>query len=1185
MAVHGLPWPSLTCAFIDGEQGDTEYFDRSDEMGMEQWLRICDQLDLVGRWECHRESDITGDSRARTRYEWSLSMNQVKLAFADSQDKEGELGAGQSKAGEGITTLSYPEWCECIARLGIDKYRGAKEVKPAAAVKGFIQNLLGEKSPDAVVIEATYIHAQPYEAAKLARALKDDGPKDLSKWLDCWGRIQLMDMNMWPTWEKEVHDILQPLFKELQLIFLAYTRSISEDSAEDAMEMSMDEFHDFVVDVSLETKSYKFDVMCNQFVKANATNTAAVRAQHKMSRMDSQSRAHDRETKTLETLGQQNAGKRAGGVKGRSDGGEAKRDAELVLYEFVNVLVRIAFWRANPTFGNWIDEDGDGVKDQMEVVSVPEALSKMLNELILPRAKRENSAAFRTKEMNEPSVRQALTQVRPQLKAWYTALQQSSLSVDQDDKLSFDEWLKALRKPHEANGERTRVDMCGEWEVEQLSEITGDPSAHNNFIRCRLSIPTCKAAFMDSQRVEELGVGQAGENSAQTVLGFDEFCECIARCGTAKYLAVKQMDNGAKIVAFVQNLLGEKSEEECMRAVSSIKAVRFDASKSRALPNENAKEHEVWLGVWAKVRLDGLYAFPLWEKEVFGLLHAAYKELASIFAAYSRSLGETDATPAGGAATGGGGGSSRTMSLEEFHDFVVDVGLETDNGAPYTFEEMTLQFIETNKSGKGLAGPAADTELELPEFIGLLTRVAFYRLNPEYGEISMEHQSELLPVTQCLKQALDLTLEMARRDDAERFRAEIMPLPAVTMALYERKARMRSWFDGLATTDLVSNGEPCISMDTWIGTLEKLQSVGTYVAERTSTMVGDERAGEVLRCRLSLPQAKNAFVCAQRVKGEDGADVTLDFEELQECIARCAVDKYRAIAQMKEADQVRAMCGNLLGELTEEAAMLAATHVEVPRFDVRAAAPPAGLPADAHAEWLRVWDQMGSLHSLHGFPLWEKEVHDMLLTNYKTLTSIFSAYSASSLSGESDSMDLDELHNFVVETSIEVDGYGWLTMAAQYKEANLGSSDDVLMVHEFLAFLVRVAFFRANPRYGLIATGAARQSLSGGNLALTDGHATLKGQGQRGASRKANEGAVDGPLPGCLFDMLNGCVLPHARRAGDIQLFLDEVLPSEQVRSSRHISPDLSPHISSHVSPHLSASLRISHSMTITDHR
>ena len=1129
---------------------DAEYFDASDEMGMEQWLRICDQLDLVGRWECHRESDITGDPAARTRYEWSLSMNAVKLAFADSQDKEGELGAGQTKAGEGITTLSYPEWCECLARLGIDKFRAVKEVAPAQAVRGFIQNLLGEKSSDAVVIEATCIRAEPFDYATLAHPLKGDKPADFAKWLECWKRIELMDMHLWPLWEKEVHDILQPLFKELQLVFLAYTRSISEDSAEDAMEMSMDEFHDFVVDVGLETKTYKFEVMQNQFIKANAVNVAAVRAAHKESRKNSTARAYERETKPNETLSKQNAGKNAGSLKGTSDGKEAVRDQELVLYEFLNMLVRISFWRANPTFGNWVDKDGDGVKDKEDWTPIPAALTAMLNEIVLPRAKRENSAEFRTKEMHEASVKQALTTWRPKLKTWYTDLQKSSMSVDQDDKLGFDEWLKALRRPHAVNGIRPRLDMCGEWEIEQLSEITADPSAHGVHIKCRLSVPACKAAFMDSQRAEQPGVGQAAANSAQTVLGFEEFCECVARCGVAKYLAVKQMDNGAKISAFVKNLLGEANEEDCMREVTTIRSVRYDASKSKPLQGESPEQHQAFLAVWAKVRLDGLYAFPLWEKDVLNLMHMSFKELSSIFRAYSKSLGETSAPDKAGSAS--------TMSLDDFHDFVVDVGLETDNGVAYTFENMKALFVETNKSGKGLAGPAADSELELPEFLGLLVRCAFWRLNPEYGEVTMEHQQDLLPVPQCFKECIDLCKANARHDDAEQFRKEVMGLPGVTMSLYERKSRLQKWFDELATTDLVANGEPCMSMDSWIGALEKLQGLGTYQVERTSDIVGDERAGEILRCRLSLPRAKAAFVCAQREKGDGGADVTLDFDELQECIARCAIDKYRSISLMKEGVKVRAMIGNLLAEATEEAAMLAATHVTAERFDARAEPPPQKLDADAHASWLRVWDQMGSIHKLHGFPLWEKEVHDMLMKNFSELTSIFVAYAASSLEGDADTMDMDEFHDFVIETSLEVEGYGWNTMTAQYKAANLGSNDDVLEIHEFLTSLVRIAFYRANPQFGLHST--SRQEETGGNLALTSGHAALKGQGRRGASdaarkkssadRESDAATVDKPLPGCLLNLLKMRVLPHARRAGDSQLFRDEILPSAEVQAA-----------------------------------
>jgi hypothetical protein len=336
---------------------------------------------------------------------------------------------------------------------------------------------------------------------------------------------------------------------------------------------------------------------------------------------------------------------------------------------------------------------------------VPQALSVLLNEHILPVAKRENSAQFRSTAMKDPIVKGALTQVRPQLKKWYTDLQHSNLSVDQDDKLSFDEWLKALRRPHPPNAERPRTDMCGEWEVEQLSEITGDPSSHGVHIKCRLSIPTCKAAFMDSQNVDQLGVGQAAEGSEQTVLDFDEWLECLARISVSKYSAIKQMDNSMKVKAFLQNFFGEMSEEDTMRSATYIRAVRYDLGDSVPLKDESPEEHAAFLAEFKQLQLDGLYGFPLWEAEVHDLLHANFRELASIFRGYCKSLGE-----------GSGDESAKTMDIEEFHDFVIDVGLETvlktnpaATPAVYNFEMMKEQFTKADKSGKGMAGPAANS--------------------------------------------------------------------------------------------------------------------------------------------------------------------------------------------------------------------------------------------------------------------------------------------------------------------------------------------------------------------------------------------------------------------------------------------------------------------------------------------
>ena len=117
--------------------------------------------------------------------------------------------------------------------------------------------------------------------------------------------------------------------------------------------------------------------------QANATNTAQVRAQRQDEKRDAQSRGNDVPEWKKKAVPK---------VKGSTDG-EAKKDQELVLYEFLNMLVRIAFWRANPTFGNFGNRE--------ELVPVAYALSNMLNEIILPRAKRENSTAFRQKEMQD----------------------------------------------------------------------------------------------------------------------------------------------------------------------------------------------------------------------------------------------------------------------------------------------------------------------------------------------------------------------------------------------------------------------------------------------------------------------------------------------------------------------------------------------------------------------------------------------------------------------------------------------------------------------------------------------------------------------------------------------------------------------------------------------------------------
>ena len=144
-----------------------------------------------------------------------------------------------------------------------------------------------------------------------------------------------------------------------------------------------------------------------------------------------------------------------------------------------------------------------------------------------------------------------------------------------------------------------------------------------------------------------------------------------------------------------------------MKEATYIRAVRYDLGDSVPLKDESPEEHAAFLAEFKQLNLDGLYGYPVWEAEVHDLLHANFRELASIFRGYCKSLGETS-----------GDETAKTMDIDEFHDFVIDVGLETilktnpsATPAVYNFDMMKEQFSKADKSGKGMSGPSANQEL------------------------------------------------------------------------------------------------------------------------------------------------------------------------------------------------------------------------------------------------------------------------------------------------------------------------------------------------------------------------------------------------------------------------------------------------------------------------------------------
>ena len=99
--------------------------------------------------------------------------------------------------------------------------------------------------------------------------------------------------------------------------------------------------------------------------------------------------------------------------------GVEHKDAELVLYEFVELIVRIAFQRANPNFGQVLppratpspDKGGAAIAASdlpSTLVPLPDCLHTMLHKVLLPRAKRDQTQVFRERLVQDQSMQAVL---------------------------------------------------------------------------------------------------------------------------------------------------------------------------------------------------------------------------------------------------------------------------------------------------------------------------------------------------------------------------------------------------------------------------------------------------------------------------------------------------------------------------------------------------------------------------------------------------------------------------------------------------------------------------------------------------------------------------------------------------------------------------------------------------------
>jgi len=316
-----------------------------------------------------------------------------------------------------------------------------------------------------------------------------------AEWMTLWTKLNLSTLPGFPLWEKAVHDLLQDKREALGSIFRAYSASSLVGSATD---MDMDEFHDFVIEAQLVTDAYGFDTMSGQFTKANA----------------------------------------------------GSNDSVLELHEFLTMLVRISFFRANPQYGMRKGQDQKNA-EKFEEVPLPGCLASLLSDQVLPNARDETyHTRFTEKTLPLPEVQEVLSSQKDAIKELYEMVSAGR------DFLDIEQWISMLE------GKLLFSDLNIDGHVVRLTE------------------PQAKAAFYASAATPTSGLTP------------EELPGCLARVGHDKYRKVAPMGSGAKVQAFIDNLLGEGDEEDVVSACTGGKPAEAPPPPPPADEPEPEEEEE-----------------------------------------------------------------------------------------------------------------------------------------------------------------------------------------------------------------------------------------------------------------------------------------------------------------------------------------------------------------------------------------------------------------------------------------------------------------------------------------------------------------------------------------------------------------------------------------------------------------
>ena len=143
----------------------------------------------------------------------------------------------------------------------------------------------------------------------------------------------------------------------------------------------------------------------------------------------------------------------------------------------------------------------------------------LLNDCVLPNAKRDTSAEFKKVLAEDADVQKVLQQNTPKLQEWLRPiLRRERSAATPNPKMTYKLWVSLMDGPSPAEmaaaareGKKNPKPACpkqvGNWEIMQESQITGDERTGRKSVlrfKASLSIPQCRWNFLRSQTVEQV---------------------------------------------------------------------------------------------------------------------------------------------------------------------------------------------------------------------------------------------------------------------------------------------------------------------------------------------------------------------------------------------------------------------------------------------------------------------------------------------------------------------------------------------------------------------------------------------------------------------------------------------------------------------------------------------------------